>query len=261
MTETNADNVTDPERDRDGLFAFAPNTIPKTIRGKITTRWRPTKAEHGLWWCLEIGYNDQLGSRWSLARVKWEISIGGKTMKTIACVQVVAVTLSLCCGCGLSNLILSSCTPWNGAVEGTMVENVTYAFLDRSDALYEHQFIIRNGEVFAQKMIFPGGEDRQWYFISELPEDLIEETHYWALHPGDNKPPFLPPGPWWARSTIPADTSEQKKLVFFCDKNKLLREWLMMMRNAVVISDNKVDQPPEWVTADQRILSLVSDPQ
>ena len=44
MTETNADNATEPEQDAEGLFASAPKGLPKRIRGKITAQWRADGA-------------------------------------------------------------------------------------------------------------------------------------------------------------------------------------------------------------------------
>jgi hypothetical protein len=40
MTETSSDNATEPERDRDGLFASARNALPQIIWGKIAVRWQ-----------------------------------------------------------------------------------------------------------------------------------------------------------------------------------------------------------------------------
>ena len=55
-------------------------------------------------------------------------------------------------------------------VGSEMLDNSVYVFWDRSDAIYEHLFIMRNGEVFAQVAVFPGHEDKKWYFLKELPE-------------------------------------------------------------------------------------------
>ena len=40
MTETNSNTVGKPQRDGDGLFASAQNGLVKTVRGRITARWR-----------------------------------------------------------------------------------------------------------------------------------------------------------------------------------------------------------------------------
>ena len=128
-----------------------------------------------------------------------------------------------------------------------------YIFVDRSDAQLEYAYVIGQKGVFAQVSTFPGYDDRRFYLslgISEQSQNIAKE---WEKRTGEITPPFMPGGPWFSRTAICTNSTQPGETSYFKDTNIALRKWLVSLRGEVVAEKYRVEKPPEWVTADQRI--------
>jgi len=136
---------------------------------------------------------------------------------------------------------------------GCSSKGAVHVFHDRSDARYEYLYVVRQGEVVAQKAYFPGYHGRAFYSRERLPSVLDEELGFWINHSGDVRPPFLSPGPLYIRNDIFMDKGQTKRSVYFGCENEQLFDFMCEMRRAVIREENRIWALPEWIVADERI--------
>lgn len=153
-------------------------------------------------------------------------------------------------------LVPVSCADKKGTGNGDNVNKArVFVFVDRSDADWEHTYIVGEKGIFAQISLFPGYTNRRFFFQPHPAEKLTTEARQWEQLPGEIKPPFAPDGPWFSRTAVFLDTEEATDTDYFRDSNTGIRKWLTELRNAIVKDEYRVAEPPRWVVEDKRIKS------